>query len=69
MMPLDSLLAPGDDRLLQLWAACIRQAIKDYQAPADDRRVSNKDRRTAAALLRKHGYLREDGSIGPPVQD
>ncbi len=67
MTPLESLLTPGDDRLSQLWAACIRQAIKDYQAPKTDRKVSKQHRRTAEALLRKHGYLRPDGSIGPPV--
>ncbi len=66
MMPLDSLLAPGDDRLLQLWAACIRQAIKDYQAPKTDRKVTSRHRRTAEALLRKHGFLRPDGTVGVP---
>ena len=67
MMPLESLLAPGDDRLLKLWANCIRQAIKDYQAPKTDRKVSKQHRRTAEALLRRHGYLREDGSLGRPL--
>ena len=69
MMPLDSLLARGDDRLLKLWAGCIRQAISDYQAPPHKRKVSKRDRRTAEAVLRKHGYLREDGSIGRPLKD
>ena len=69
MTRVDSLLAPGDDRLLQLWAGVIRQAIKDFEAPPTDRTVTSRHRRTAEALLRKHGYLREDGSVGPPVQD
>ncbi len=69
MMPLESLLAPGDDRLLKLWAGCIKQAIADYEAPPHKRKVSQKHRRTAEVFLRRHGYLRPDGSIGPPVQD
>ncbi len=69
MMPLSSFLAPGDDRLLRLWAGCIKQAIKDYQAPKTDRKVSKQHRRTAEALLRKHGFIRPDGSIGRPLED
>ncbi len=69
MTHLDSLLAPGDDRLLQLWAACIRQAIRDHEAPVTDRKVTSTHRRTAEAHLRKHGYLRPDGSIGRPLHD
>ncbi len=69
MMTLDRLLAPGDDRLLRLWANCIKQAIKDYEARPRDRNVPNKHRRTAEAFLRKHGFIRPDGSIGPPLKD
>jgi hypothetical protein len=65
MMPLESLL--GDDRLLQLWAGVIRQAIRDVQAPPTDRKVSKKDRRTAEQFLRRHGFLRQDGTIGRPL--
>ncbi len=67
MMPLDKILGAGDDRLLKLWGGVIRQAIRDVQAPPTDRKVSQRHRRTAEAFLRKHGYLRPDGSIGPPL--
>ena len=69
MMPLDSLPAPGDERLLKLWAGCIKQAIADYKAPPHKTKVSKQHRRTAEVFLRKHGYLREDGSIGRPLKD
>ena len=65
MMPLSSLL--GDNRLMLLWAGCIRQAISDYQALPHKRKVSQKHRRSAEAFLSRLGYLREDGSIGPPL--
>ncbi len=67
MMPLESFLAPGDDRLLKLWAGCIKQAIKDYEAHKNKTKVSKQHRRTAEAFLRKHGFIRPDGSIGPPL--
>ncbi len=69
MMPLESFLAPGDDRLLKVWANCIKQAIADYEAPPSKAKVTKKHRRTAEAFLRKHGFIREDGSIGPPLKD
>ena len=69
MMPLESFLAPGDDRLLKLWAGCIKQAIKDYKSPANDRRVTKRGRRTAEVFLRKHGFIRPDGSLGRPLTD
>ncbi len=67
MTRVDSLL--GDDRPLKLWAACIRQAIKDFEAHKNKTKVSRAHRRTAEAFLRRHGYLRPDGSIGPPLKD
>ena len=65
MTPLESLL--GDDRLLLLWAGVIRQAIKDFAAPPTDRRVTRRHRRTAEVFLRRHGFIREDGSLGRPL--
>ena len=67
MMPLAKILSAGDDRLLLLWAGVIKQAIRDLQAPPTDRKVTRQHRRTAEAFLRKHGFIREDGSIGRPL--
>ena len=47
MIPLERFLSPGDDRLLKLWAGCIKQAIKDYEAPPRKTKVSKLHRRTA----------------------
>ncbi len=69
MMPLAKILSAGDDRLLLLWAGVIKQAIRDLQAPPTDRKVTRQHRRTAEALLRRHGYLREDGSVGRPLDN
>ena len=67
MTRVDSLLDPGDDRLLKLWAGVIRQAIKDVQAHKNKTKVSKQHRRTAEVFLRKHGFIRPDGSIGRPL--
>ncbi len=69
MTRVDSSIDPHDDRLLRLWANCIKQAISDYQAPPRKTKVSKRHRRTAEQFLRRHGYLREDGSIGRPLKD
>ena len=67
MTRVDSSIDPHDDRLLRLWANCIKQAIKDYRAPPSQAKVAQEHRRTAEAFLRRLGYLHEDGSIGPPL--
>ncbi len=57
------------DAWIRFVAGVVKWAIKDYTAPATDRNVTPKQRREAEQFLRRHGYLREDGSIGPPLDD
>ena len=58
MMPLDSLLDPGDDRLLKLLAGVCRQAIQDWQRGYHSPRHAD-----AGDWLRKVGLLRPDGTL------
>ena len=60
---------PADDRLLNIWAGVCRQAIRDFTAPPTDRKVKPEHRQSAQAFLRKHGFLRSDGSLGRPLTD
>ncbi len=57
------------DAWIRFVAACVRAAIRDYEAAPSNKDVTPKHRRTAEAFLRKHGFIREDGSIGPPLKD
>ena len=55
------------DAWIRFVARVVKLAIKDYKSPATDRNVTPKQRREAEQFLRKHGFLREDGSLGWPL--
>ena len=55
------------DAWISFVAAVVRRALGDHRAAPTNGDVTKQHRETAEQFLKRHGFLREDGSLGPPL--